>query len=142
MDGGSRNLTSSRGGRRQILTEQGQSREEQLSGSSDILAQDPTYNCVSMEPNNTVNLEGTVEDGISTDLDVQALIDLHNPPKNEYPLHQIGKLPHTPHALEQARLFRSLGSLHLLTSSFPRGHHIDGGLAPRLCQWQSSMMLG
>jgi hypothetical protein len=127
MDGGTRDLTSNRGARRQILTEQGQSQEEQLSGSSDILAQGPTCNCVSMEPNNTVNLEGTVGDGILTDLDVQVLIDLDNPPENEYPLHQIGKLPHIPHALEQAWFFRSLGSLHLLTSSFPRGHHIDGG---------------
>lgn len=50
-------------------------------------------------------------------LDIQILINLHNPSENENPLHEIGKLPHIPNALEQAWFLGRLGSLHLLASS-------------------------
>jgi hypothetical protein len=131
MDGEARQLTSNLGVRKRISAEQGQFPVEQLSGSLDILAQGPTLKCISTEGDNRVELEGIRGGGYLVYLDVQVLINLHNPSENEYPLHEIGELPHIPNALEQAWFFGSLGSLHLLAASLSRRHHTERGLAPR-----------
>jgi hypothetical protein len=61
---------------------------------------------------------------VKTNLNVEILVNLNSPPKDEDPLSQVRKFPHVANALQQARLLGGLDGLHLSSSSFPAGAHL------------------
>lgn len=68
---------------------------------------------------------GLVSSGKNTHLDIEILVDLENLAKSVDELHEIGKLPAIPQALEQARLLGLLllgRGLHLGVGAFSRYH--------------------